>query len=341
MREVTMQYTVRHRWLGLVALGLAACEDNRSPTEPDLIPAEVAVAAAGAGSWSSRAPTFYDQFIFGYDLATAPDASGKSIVYAFGGVSSDDGFVGAPITAYDVAADAWSRRTSSVHVSHSNGVVKLGNKLYFSGGRIEGGSLPDYSRQLWAYDYTQDRMIRKADLPIFSAEGVSGVIDGRLYVLPGACNGNGWPSPGYCLEEPTRRFYRYDPGTNTWISRRQAPNYHRGGAAAVLGGKLYVAGGFGPGSAGVAALDVYDPKTNAWRTLASLPTGGRAQGVPLGGQFHVLVGGQHYAYSPVTGKWTTRAAPAEPIGAATKVTLNGSARIFAAQGDNGTALFTP
>lgn len=342
-----MQHTVRTRWLGLIAFGLAACEDSGPPTQPDLMPADAPVAEAGAGSWSPRAPTLYDQFFSGYDLATAPDASGKSIVYAFGGSSSDDGAVGQRVSAYDVAANAWSRRTASVDVSRSNGVAKIGSKLYFSGGKITEGNLPDFTNRLWAYDYARDRMIRKADMPIFSAEGVTGAINGRLYVLPGACNGNGFPSPGFCAEEATRRFFRYDPGTNTWTSRRQAPHYHRGGAAAVLGGKLYVAGGLGPNFAGVADLDVYDPATNTWRTLAPLPTAGAARGVALGGKFHVLVirfdgttpDFRHYAYSPVTGKWTARAAP-PLVGSATRVTLNGTARIFTATADR-SAMFTP
>jgi hypothetical protein len=341
-----MQHTVRNRWLGLVAFGLVACEEGGAPTQPDLTPADAPVAAAGAGSWSLRAPPLYDQFFYGYDLATAPNASGASIVYAFGGASGDDGATGRRVTAYDVAADAWSVRNSSVVVHSSNGVGKLGNRLYFSGGMLSAGTLPDFTNRLWAYDYTQDRMIRKADMPIFSAEGVTGVINNRLYVLPGACNGNGWPNPGYCAEEPTRRFYRYDPTTNTWSTRRQAPHYHRGGAAAVIGGKFYVAGGF-HGFQPVADLDVYDPATNTWRTLTPLPAAGPARGVALGGQFYVLVvhydgttaDSRLYAYSPVTGKWRSKAPP-ELIGSATKVFLNGTARIFTATGDN-SAMYTP
>ena len=342
-----MQHQVYYRWLGVVAFGLVACEGSRAPTQPDLTPADAPIAAAGAGSWSPRAPTLYDQFIYGYDLATAPDASGSSIVYAFGGASSDDGGVGRAIIAYNVAADAWSKRTPLVDVYASNGVGKIGNKLYFSGGKLGAGNLPDFTNRLWAYDYTQDRMIRKADMPIFSAEGVTGVIGTRLYVLPGACGGNAYPNPGYCAEEATRRFYRYDPGTDTWTSRRQTPHYHRGGAAAVIAGKLYVAGGVGPDILGVADLDVYDPETNTWRSLAPLPTAGFARGAALGGEFHVLVvrydgtspDFRHYAYSPVTGQWKTKAPP-DVIGSATKVTLNGSARIFTATG-NRSALFTP
>ena len=185
----------------------------------------------------------FDQYTGDYSLGMAPNSAGQSIVYTFGSVSSDDGATGGRVQAYNVSTNTWTFRPRSTHIYNPNGVGKIGNKLYFSGGYIEAGACRTPPVQLWAYDYSKDLMIRKAPLPIFSAEGVSGVINGKLYVLPGACNGNGYPSAGYCIEEQTRRFYRYDPVTNTWVARRPAPHFHRQGAAAVIDGKFYVAGG--------------------------------------------------------------------------------------------------
>jgi N-acetylneuraminic acid mutarotase len=190
-------------------------------------------------------------------------------------------------------------------------------------------------------------MIRKANLPIFSAEGVSGVINGKLYVLPGACNGNGYPNPGYCAVEETRRFYRYDPATNGWVTRPQAPHFHRRGAAGVIDGKLYVVGGFGSSFAPVADLDVYDPATKTWRSRASIPLGGAASGAVIGGRFYVVV--QHfngstpdhhlYSYNPTTNEWRPRAAPSF-FGSATRVELDGRFHLFMAT-RNKSALYTP
>jgi N-acetylneuraminic acid mutarotase len=191
-------------------------------------------------------------------------------------------------------------------------------------------------------------MIMKADLPIFSAEGVTGVIDGKLYVLPGACDGNRYPLPGSCAEEPTRRFYRYDPATNTWATRHHAPHLHRDGAAAVIDGKFYVAGGIDGSHGPVASLDVYDPTTNSWRTLASIPTGGGpAQGAALQGQFYIVVQSfagasatnRTYAYNRATNQWKTRAAPSF-VGPVTRVALDGRSYLFMASGDH-SALYTP
>jgi N-acetylneuraminic acid mutarotase len=329
--------------LPLIALALLACGETTTPTQPEMAgnPAPAAVSlAAAANSWTERAPTPYSDYIYGYDLGMAPNSAGQSIVYAFGGTSSDEGGTGMTVKAYNVATNTWTGKQAQSVVFYSNGVGKIGSKLYFSGGYVNAGNLPDASRQLWAYDYSSDRMIAKANLPIFSAEGVSGVIDGKLYVLPGACNGNGYPSPGYCAEEQTRRFYRYDPVTNTWVTRRQAPHFHRHGAAAVLDGKFYVAGGSAEfGFTPVTALDVYDPATNTWRTLAPIPAGGSASGAALQGQFFVVVGGSAYAYNRVTNQWKARAAP-QIFGSMARVTLDGLPHLIMADGSH-TMMYTP
>lgn len=334
--------------LPLTALALLACGES-TPTQPDMAGnPEPAALALAANSWTTRAPTPYSDFIFGYDLGTAPNAAGQSIVYAFGGTSSDEGGTGFSVKAYNVATNTWTGKLARVGVFNSNGVGKIGSKLYFSGGYVTAGNLPDASRQLWAYDYSNDRMIQKANLPIFSAEGVSGVINGKLYVLPGACNGNGYPNSGYCAVEETRRFYRYDPATNTWVARRPAPHFHRQGAAAVLDGKLYVTGGFGASGEGISALDVYDPATNTWRTLAPVPAGGAAtSGAALQGQFFVIVGGYNgttpdnraYAYNRFTNQWKAKAAP-QFFGSTTLVKLNGLPRLVTASGSH-TLMYTP
>ena len=332
-----------------IVLGaLAACGEDAGPTQPDMSEAPaMSMALAVSNTWTPTAPAPYTGDIFAYDLGMAPNAAGESIVYAFGGTSTDENLTGLSVKAYNVATNTWSARSSIVSVFNSNGVGKIGNKLYFSGGYNENVTLPEFSNRLWAYDYKGDRLIRRADLPIFSAEGVTGVISGKLYVLPGACNGNGWPNPGYCAVEETRRFYRYDPAANAWRTRRQAPHFHRQGAAAVIDGKLYVAGGVGANGSPVRDLDVYDPGTNTWRTLAPLPTGGVASGSVLLGQFYVVVRGfdgttpdnRAYAYNRVTNKWKPRAAP-ERFGSVTRVKLDGKWHLFTATGDHG-ALYAP
>ena len=315
---------------------LAACTAEPVTTEPDGWQGAASDAAV-ANAWTLRAARPAGGPIYQTFAGTAPNAAGQSVVYVFGGVDDQGGAVFGS-SAYNVSTDTWSGGRAAVNAFAANGVGKIADRLYFSGGYNEVESPMSFTNRLWAYDYANDVLISRAPLPIFGAEGVSGVIDGKLYVLPGACSGDIWPvDPRYCAEEPNRRLFRYNPATDMWVSKRQAPHVHRAGAAAVISGKLYVAGGF-DGFDPVASLDVYDPATNSWRTLASVPESGAAIGALLQGKFHVLVGTKHYAYDPATNRWRTLAPSQFVHDALLKVQLNGRPRLIAVGGYHGTQL---
>jgi N-acetylneuraminic acid mutarotase len=326
-----------HLALTFSGLALAACGEDTTPTQPDTpepqAPASLSLALA-SNTWTEKAalPTGAT----GVALGMAPNSVRQSIVYAMGG--RIDGFTGFSIQASAVATNTWTRKNARVFVANLNGVGKIGNRLYFSGGYDWSSGSPAASSRLFAYDFTQDRLIPRASLPKFTADGVTGVIDGKLYVLPGTCSGDGWPAPGYCETEPIRQLYRYDPATDTWRTRKAAPHYHKSGGGAVLDGKFYVVGGFN-NFAPVAHLDVYDPATNTWRTLKPIPTAGRAKATAFQGKLFVVssfvendqLAYRTYVYNPATNAWQTRAAPPD-AGAITRVTLGGKAHVLAVSG---------
>ena len=318
-----------HLLAATALVALTACSSGDTLTQPgtDQAPSF----AVASNTWTLKAAPHIA--VYASSAGTAPNAAGESIVYKFGG-TDDEGGTGFPVEAYNVATNSWTTKSSRVGVFYSNGVDKIGNRLYFSGGSPVFETPASYTNLVWAYDYTHDVMIQRANIPLVSGQGVSGAIDGQLYVLPGACSGERYPQPGYCAEERTRRFYRYNAATDTWVSRTAAPHYHRLGAAGVLGGKLYVAAGFSNFTR-VANLDVYDPATNSWKTLAPVPTGGRAYGSVMGGRFYVITDDGTYAYNPATNSWTTRASPSEPHDDAVTVRLNGAARLIAVGGTHG------
>jgi hypothetical protein len=312
-----------------LALGISACTSGDSPTQPETVgeptPAGPAFALA-SNTWTRKAPYLGEGLTF-RSAGVAPNSAGQSIVYIFGGRDQGGG-TGFGVQAYNVATNTWTFKTSRVSLFAMNGVGKIGNKFYLSGGYHFVETPPSFSNQLLAYDYAQDRIISKANLPIFSAEGETGVINGKLYVLPGACSGELYPQPGYCAEEPTRRFFRYDPTTNTWITRRPAPHFHRDGAGGVINGKFYVAGG--PG----ADLDVYDPVTNTWSTLAPMPVASSGRGAVLGNKLWVISpsGGRLQVYNPLTNNWATKAPPTLSHDALVQVTLDGLFYLLAVGG---------
>ena len=325
-------------------LGLPGCGGD-APTQPETPIGESRhqMLSAARNTWTPRAPMpFGDRQ--GDSWGTAPNAAGESIVYRFGG-TTEEHQIGLPVEGYNVATDTWFAGLSSkVSAFDLNGVGKIGSRLYFSGGSNDAGTVSNWTNSLWAFDYTHDRMIRKADMPIKNGVGVTAVLGGKLYVLPATCSADYYPRAGDCRSEPNRRLYRYDPQTHTWVSRRQAPHYHWHGAAGAIRDKLYVVGGktreFGPD---VAALDVYDPKSNTWRTLAPLPIAGAASGAVMGGQFYVVVVNQNtirtYAYNPKSNNWVAKATP-DFSGSLLRVSLDGrSVLLMVSEGH--TALYTP
>jgi N-acetylneuraminic acid mutarotase len=229
-----------------------------------------------------------------------------------------------------VGTNIWTTKAAVFRGALTNGAGKIGSKLYISGGRDQSQPGQPLVSSLFAYDLTRDRVIRRADMPAPTALGVTGVINGKLYVLAGACEVMGQASS-------CRNLYRYDPVTNTWATLAPAPRSHSNQAVAgVIGGKLYVTGG---GSFGdLKRLDVYDPATNTWKALSPSPErrvhGG---GAVLGGKLYVMLGDlsslrNTYAYDPVTDRWRTRAPfPEGQSGsrAAIRVTLNGRSHILA------------
>lgn len=343
-------------------LGLAACDDTTTPDQPEKValPPAALSSAVASNSWATRAPVPNPGPRDGLAAGIVPNSSGEPILYVFGGNADqtqwDD------LQAYNYVTNVWSRKGSFPETlfSYGNGVGKIGQKLYFSGGHpvgVGGGSFGSIRNALYAYDPGTNRVTRRADMPRHTADGVTGVINGKLYVLAGTCDD--------CAQQTVRRLYRYDPATNTWATSPWSPHFHRAGAGAVIAGRFYVAGGLDGATGPTAFLDVYDPVTNKWKTLAPMPEARVYAGAAeLHGQLYVIGGlGRDaydavpdpgcpsgscghtsvFAYNPVTNTWRTKAAL--PTGraflAAAKVTFEGRAGILAVGGSKEESDGTP
>lgn len=244
----------------------------------------------------------------GISAGTASNAAGQSIVYVLGGryqqQPSDP--AATSILAYNVSTDAWTTKAARFTGAGTNGVGKIGSRLYISGGMqpsVEPGLWTEVTSGLYVYDLVGDRITRKANMPVPTMGGVTGVISGKLYVLAGACLSGG------VMVFTCRNFYRYDPATNRWTTLPSAPSNHLNGAGVVLDGKFHVAGG---GSSPHRSFDVYDPVTNSWKTLGLMPPRRDiAVGATVGGKIVVIgVYGQDrntVAYNPTTSSWRNRA----------------------------------
>jgi N-acetylneuraminic acid mutarotase len=105
---------------------------------------------------------------------------------------------------------------------------------------------------------------------------------GRLYV-----------HGGYraAISEPSRALLEYDPGRDRWRRLRPSPTARAAHAAAVIGDRLYVAGGAND-SGSLRSLEVFDFGDRRWRRGPSFggPARNHTTGIASDGRFYVLAG---------------------------------------------------
>ena len=138
------------------------------------------------------------------------------------------------------------------------------------------------------------------------------VLDGKIYAVGGYNDSRG--------SGALRSCERYDPAADAW---EPVPDMAAGRsgkpAAAVLDGKLWVAGGY-DGRCTLASVEVFDPASNTWdATKAAMTTGRYDHALAvLGGELHA-VGGQWgqtsvEKYDPRADSWSVVPGMALPEG---------------------------
>jgi N-acetylneuraminic acid mutarotase len=141
-----------------------------------------------------------------------------------------------------------------------------------------------------------------------------------------------------------------EPDRGVWRTAAPAPTKRTEVAAATLGGKIYVVGGFEQPGLGnlmnlaiTASVEEYDPSTDRWTHKAPLPVGLHHVGIGVtGGRLYVIGGYAQsgltvwhpvatvYAYDPATDTWSERA-PMPTARGALSVTEHGG-KLFAIGG---------
>ena len=104
-----------------------------------------------------------------------------------------------------------------------------------------------------------DAWTRVGDLPAEIFDNAAATLDGKVYSFGG---GTG--------SDQERKAWVYDPGTDAWTALPELPTARSKASAAAVDGKLYLLGGWGVEGDPVAAVDVFDPVSGAWSTLAGV-----------------------------------------------------------------------
>lgn len=153
-------------------------------------------------------------------------------------------------------------------------------------------------------------------MPTKRTEVAAAVLDGKIYVVGGFEK----PSLGNMMNFAiTPSVEAYDPVTDQWASQAPMPvGLHHVGIG-VVGGRLYVIGGYTKSAFSVwnpvATVYTYDPATDSWTERAPMPTARGALSViehegklyAIGGYDRKANNAQVEVYDPVRNTWTTAA----------------------------------
>jgi N-acetylneuraminic acid mutarotase len=156
------------------------------------------------------------------------------------------------------------------------------------GGRDDANEIYEVASNAWSLG---------ADLPVGTDHAWSVALGGRVYVGGGR----------------EARVFAYDPAADAWTEVAPSAFVHGGTpAAAVIDGRIVVAGGIGGTMTGNEA-EAYDPAANRWTTLAPMRCArNHVAGAAIGGRLYVAGGrpGSQTCveeYDPATNAWTAKA----------------------------------
>jgi N-acetylneuraminic acid mutarotase len=220
-----------------------------------------------------------------------------------------------PVNVYDPATNRWSDATAPPLEIHHFQPVELGGKIYVMGALT--GKYPHETpvTNVLIFDPKADKWSQGPEIPAGRRRGAAGVAvhAGKIYMAAGIQDGH-WDGHVAWLDA-------YDPKTGAWTQLADAPRARDHFQAAVVGGKMYVAGGRRSSAKTketftltVGEVDIYDFASGKWSTAsARIPTE-RAGSYSIAWKGRVLVmGGESgaqeaahaevEAFDPKTGRW--------------------------------------
>jgi N-acetylneuraminic acid mutarotase len=230
-------------------------------------------------------------------------------IYAFGGFVAPAntaiplGAAWEPIAdAYEFnpATDSWKPLPPLAGKRGSAIAAEVGGKIYVIGGAttMEGSKDPFFTafgpaRVLGTnevYDPATNKWESRNPMSVARNHAFSGVVNGKIYVIGGRTG------QGFILSATnTNVVEEYDPVSNMWsIPKERMPTARSGGASGSDGRMIYVAGGEVTTTQLVGAyraVEAYNPATNSWTTLPSMPMPRHGvAGAVIGNRFHLVSG---------------------------------------------------
>ena len=287
--------------------------------------------------WSARSPMpWVTQEIYCAAHEGAITVAGGLVRSATGGLHIND-----RTAVYDVAADSWTEGPRLPQPRHHPMLAAAAGRIWAFGGydRRDGGEWTAMT-DIWAID--RGVWAQVGQMPERLCETVGLSLGDRVHLVTGrspkgAANGQ-WNDQG-----DVATHLVFDAAANRWDKARPAPMARNSAAGAVLGGKLFVAGGRTVDGGGTGRLNRYDPTADRWDTLAPIPAspatgrqvgGGLAMAeadgklVAFGGEWFEGRGGGVFAetwiYDPARDVWSAGPAMRTPRHGLAAANVNGT-----------------
>jgi N-acetylneuraminic acid mutarotase len=201
------------------------------------------------------------------------------------------------------ATDGWRALAPATLQRTEVAAARIGRHVYVVGGFERQSGLT--SDALERYDIRTNRWRRLRSMPTGLNHATAAAHRGKLYV-------HGGYTARRNLTSATRRLFAYDPRRDRWQRLASSRVPRAAHALAVLGGKLYAAGGKND-RGGLRSLEVYDFGRRRWSAGPRLkgPARDHMTGVAAGGFFYALAGrdgGRNFTvaerYSPSRRRWS-------------------------------------
>jgi len=212
---------------------------------------------------------------------------------------------------YDPAADSWKSLPPVPTKRGSAVAVEAGGKIYTIGGAttMEGRVTDDSRGRLESkdpfftafgaarvlsvnevYDPATNKWETRQPMSVPRNHAFGSAVNGKIYVIGGRTG------QGFILTATnTDVVEEYDPVSDSWNApRERMPTARSGGVAGTDGRRIYVAGGEVTTQELVGAfraIEAYDPLTDSWSTLPSMPMPRHgAAGAVIGNRLYLVSG---------------------------------------------------
>jgi N-acetylneuraminic acid mutarotase len=201
---------------------------------------------------------------------------------------------------YDPAADSWKSLAPLPGKRGAAVAVEVGGKIYVIGGAttVEGSKDPFFTffgpAQVLStnevYDPATNKWESRRPMAVPRNHAFAGAVDGKIYVIGGRTG------HAFILSATnTDAVEEYSPVSDMWgAPKERMPTPRSGGGWGTDGHRIYVAGGEVTTKDIVGAfraIEAYEPGTNSWTTLPSMPMPRHGvAGAVIGNRFHLVSG---------------------------------------------------